>query len=105
MPGYPQPNMVGYAVYFTPTKSGTVRIRLDATYPGNTYLMYGGGGAPGTNAGQQGTTIASNYGSHPMGAVVTGLTIGTQYWCDAASTMTTWDPFTFGPALFDVVEV
>jgi hypothetical protein len=93
--------MAGYGQTFTPSKTGRVLIILLANVNNNTagdgvqaVLSYGTGAAPAANSALTGTQVggtaketsaaASASNEVALAAVVTGLTVGTAYWLDAA---------------------
>ena len=93
--------MSGYGQTFTPSKTGRVLVLLFANVNNNTagdgvqaVLSYGTGAAPAANSALTGTQVggtaketsaaASASNEVALAVVVTGLTVGTTYWLDAA---------------------
>jgi len=93
--------MAGYGQTFTPSKTGRVLIILIANVNNNTagdgvqaVLSYGSGTPPAVNSALAGTQVggtaketsaaASASNEVALAVVITGLTVGTTYWLDAA---------------------
>ena len=93
--------MAGYGQTFTPSKTGRVLIILLTNVNNNTagdsvqaVLSYGSGTPPAANSALAGTQVGSSTdvtsavanaaNAITLAAVITGLTVGTTYWVDAA---------------------
>lgn len=116
--------MMGLGALFTPVKSGSVMVMITGSLTNNTasdgakgQIRYGTGAAPANGAALTGTAVgnqprALNNASTaalvtPVAfiAIITGLTLGTQYWFDIGLAAITGGTATLTDVTVDVIEL
>jgi hypothetical protein len=113
--------MFGYGQQLTPRKSGNVLLIFQCYLTGDTVNMwaasqfrYGTGTPPGANSALTGTPAGNNVlvqfsavGARQNGStsfILTGLTLGTQYWFDVTKQVSTGTG-TWATPIFQIVEL